>query len=176
MPKTITLGISETDDQISIQGIPDEVWKQFKTNAKAQFPDSGEDAWASYLSEVIVSGSKNSDTVTYFMTGVPRDNAKALEILLAQTKFTWDQFHAYLLHSAIKKDNFRLIRFHNGNQHDGVFIATGLDIKAFKKIEEATEKTFEQVMATFINAATNGTITFSPDTTYLESEDVTRPQ
>jgi len=60
----------------------------------------------------------------------------------------------------------RLVNF--GGTDTGVFIATGLSPQTFNKIQEATGKSFEQVMGTLFSAAHHGTITFSPDTNYLD--------
>lgn len=167
MSKTIKLVIDETDEEVLLSGIPSEAWERFKQAAKKQFPKAGEDAWASFISEVIVAGSGgDTESVTYFMTGVPLENATALHNLLSQIGLTWDQFHYLLLSSAVVKDNFRLVNFKG--EHNGVFIATGLSKNTFDKIEKATGTSFEVVMGTLFVAADNGTITFSPDTTYVK--------
>lgn len=152
----------------TIEGIPPEAWARFKNAAKVQFPDAGDDAWARFLSEVIMAGAGGDDKfVTYFMTSVPLEYATALHSILNQVQFSWDKFHAYLLHSAAKQDNFRVVRFHD-TDHMGTFLALGIDPVLYTKVQEATGKSFEIVMATFLAAAANGTLKFSPEATYLE--------
>ncbi len=166
--RTLRIVVDDGSDGGTIEGIPAEAWDRFKSAAALQFPDAGEDAWARFLSEVVMAGAGgDNDFVTYFMTSVPLEYATALHNILNQVKFSWDKFHAYLLHSAVKNDNFRIVRFHDtGNM--GTFVAVGLDPQLYSKVEEATGKSFEIVMATVLAAAANGTITFSPETTYLE--------
>lgn len=168
--KTLRIVVDDGTDGGTIEGIPSEAWDRFRAAAKLQFPDAGEDAWARFLSEVVIAGAGGDDKlVTYFMTGVPIQYAQAVHTLLENVQFTWDKFHAYLLHASIIPDNVRMVRFHNDEQKNtGVFMAFGLDKNAFAKVEDATGRSFETVMATLLGAAAVGTLTFSPETTFLE--------
>ncbi len=165
-------GDKDGEGYAEIEGIPTEAWQRFKENAKVQFPKSGDDAWASFLSEVIVAGSGgDGENVTYFMTGVPITYAQAIQRLFQQVELSWEQFHAILLQTAVLPDQFRITRFHG--EHKGIFIALGLDPAAFANMQDKTQHSFEVVMSTLLAAAASGTITFSPDTTYLEPKSVT---
>lgn len=167
---TITVDDGDSGVEHSLSGIPSTAWERFRENAKAHFPKSGDDAWASFLSEVILSVSGGDASVTYFMTDVPRENAEALDAILKQMGFTWDKFHAYLLRSALKEAHTRVIRLvePNGDIPYGVFIATGLKPELFAKIEQATGKSFEIVLGSILLAAQEGTLQFSPESTFVE--------
>lgn len=162
--------VDDNEESSSIEGIPTEAWLRFKEASKLQFPEAGEDAWARFLSEVIMAGAGgDKNFVTYFMTSVPLKFAESIHAVLDQVKFTWDKFHAYLLHSASKPNNMRVVRFHG--EDTGTFVIAGVDPAAFDKIEKATGRSFENVMATLFAAAADGTITFAPENTYLEPTD-----
>lgn len=96
------------------------------------------------------------------MTDVPVTHADALEKKLAQASWTWDRFHAYLLESAIRPGNFRIINFNGGEntgQQYGTFIATGLLLDSFWRLEQKSNRQFETIMASVFNAAATGEIT-----------------
>ncbi len=166
--KTLRIVVDENEDGGTVEGIPAEAWNRFRDAAKRQFPDAGDDAWARFLSEVIMAGAGGDDNfVTYFMTSVPIEYARALHEELNHVQFSWDKFHAYLLHSAVKQGNFRMVRFHD-TANMGTFIGVGLDPKMFDKVQEVTGKPFEIVMATLFAAASNGTLKFADDNAWLE--------
>lgn len=154
--KTIYIG----DD--SIEGIPEEVWKKFKEHAAKQFPSVPvEDAWAHWLSEAIMAiGGGNGKVTSILMTDVPIDNADAVERVLAQAEWTWDQFHAYLLRAAIHPGMVRIINFNDQPQNFGTFIATGLKPETFGKLRFHTGHEPEQVLAAIFDGAAHGSIKF----------------
>jgi hypothetical protein len=158
--KEVKLIINEGPDGNTIEDIPAEFWANFKERCKVNFPDRGDDAWAYFISEVILAVGGGTEAVTsYFMTDVPRANAEALEDTLAQANLKWDMFHAYLLHIATKPRHLRVINF-NGNEQ-GTFIATGVPMKAFDAIEKASGAGVEDFMAALFTAANEGQITLS---------------
>lgn len=160
---SLTLTINEGKEGAEITGIPAEVWERFKVNAQKQFPEST-DAWAAFLSEVILSvGGGTNKVMTYFLTDVPVENADALEARLAQAEWQWDEFHTYLLQAALKPKAVRVISFKNedGSRPPGTLIITGLRQAAFDQIEKKTGRTFEQVMGLFFHAASIGEVTVS---------------
>lgn len=176
MAHKITITVDEDGGGLthSLSGIPAEAWEKFCETAKIEFGRKhGEDAWAAFLSEVIMAASGGDETVTYFMTDVPRDKAEALSAVVGQAGFTWDRLHAYFLHSAPLANHFRIISMineENPKEHKlGTFVVTGLDPIAFHKIEKATGKSFEQVMGSLLIAATEGTISFAPENEYAEA-------
>lgn len=175
--KPITLTIDIDGEKHTIEDIPAEAWGRFKEAAKKQFPKSGDDAWAAFLSEVIVAGSGgDGETVTYFMTDVPVNSAIAMQKALEQIGVdSWDRFHAYLLRAVSIPDMLRIINFivpEGGSQQFGTFIATGLDPQTFSKLEEAVKgESFERIMATFLAAARDGTLEFKQDIKLLDSVD-----
>ena len=170
LPKRdITITIQVDGEDHRLEGIPSDVWKSFQEKAKEHFPNSGDDAWASHLSEVIVA---TVSKYSYFMTDVPKENADAIHAILQQVNWNWEQFHVYLLKSAILKDNFRIISFHNKddkeNQSFGTLVATGINPIAFSKLEKTTGHSFEKIMATILIGATEGTLTFDEHTTFID--------
>jgi hypothetical protein len=172
--QVITIQIGEDGPKHELSGIPALAWDRFSAAAKLQFPKQGEDAWAAFLSEVIMAISGGDKTVTYFMTGVPAENAAAIHGLLQQIGFTWDRFHAYLLRASVLPNNLRLVNFSrrpedgDNAQKYGTVIITGIDPVAFSKTEDAVGHSFEQVMGTVLAAAAVGTLTFSAETTFIE--------
>ena len=170
MPQQIDITVSESGDTHKLSGIPDIAWTKFSEAAKKHFPDAGEDAWARFLSEVIVAGSGGADTVTYFMTDVPRDHAEAIEAILRQVGWSWDGFHAYLLRSAFKPSHFRIVSLSDTGKPDfmGTFIATGLKPEVFSNIEKSTGVSFERIMGTILLACSEGTLRFTPDSAFIE--------
>lgn len=169
-PSKLTLTINEGKEGAEITGIPSDVWERFKVNAKKQFPASGDDAWANFLSEAILSvGGGTHEVMTYFLTDVPVQNADALEKRFHQASWQWDEFHTYLLQSALIDKALRVIGFKNedGTRSPGTLIITGLRNAAFEQIEKKTGRTFEQVMGMFFHAASTGTVevtgTFPPE-------------
>lgn len=170
MPQRLDIGVNETGDVHKIDGIPDIAWKKFAAAAKIHFPDAGEDAWARFLSEVIVAGSGGADTVSFFMTDVPREYAEDLANIFDQVRWSWDRFHAYLLRSAHEPGMLRLISLSDTGKQDhmGTFIATGLKRETFDKMEAATGVSFERIMGTLLLACAEGTLTFQPDAKFIE--------
>lgn len=159
MPKVISLTINEGPDGATVNGIPESVWERFVENAKAHFPDQGDDAWAAYLSEAIFAASGGNENVTFFMTDVPKKNAEALDRTLKQVKFSWDAFHAYLLKAAIEPGAIRVISFDPDN-FLGTVIITGLIPSAFNQLEQSTNVPVEALLAAVFNAAAFGQVTF----------------
>lgn len=173
MPQSIDITVSESGETHKLSGIPDIAWEKFTAAAKLHFPDAKEDAWARFLSEVIVAGSGGADTVTYFMTDVPRDLAEKMEGRLKQVGWSWDRFHAYLLRSVAEETQFKLISFSDTGKQDhmGTFIATGLKPEVFSKIAQVTGVSFERIMGTILFACSEGTLRFEPDAEFLTPTD-----
>lgn len=171
MTQTIEIkaGSGSQTDAVSLDGIPIDIWEKFKANAQRQFPKDGDLAWAAYLSEVIVAGSGgDGETVSYFMTKVPKRFALAVQRVLANVRLTWDQFHlAFLNAAAIAPQNVRFTNFQN-TPHTGMYIAMGLNPAMFKKVEEVAGVSFERVMASILISAELGKLAFGPDTTFVE--------
>lgn len=164
----ITAGNGPNAETVSIDGIPIEIWERFKTNAQRQFPKDGDLAWAAYLSEVIVAGSgTDGESVSFFMTKVPKKFALAIQRLLSQVSLTWDQFHRKLLKAAATPQNVRLTNFTN-SPHTGMYIAMGLDPALFKKVEDIAGVSFERVMATVFISAELGNLDFGPNPVFVE--------
>lgn len=160
MSKTVTITFNEEGDNLSLDGIPADVWARFKENAKRDFPKAGEDAWAHYLSEIIMGqGGGTKDTKTVFMTDIPTENVEALDGILRQTGRSWDEFHAYLLMAAVRPGQIRLVNMVDpGKANYGTFIATGLKPEVFANIDKSTGIDFEKVMAAIFDGASQGTI------------------
>jgi hypothetical protein len=178
--QTIEIGIEEDGEVHRLTGIPQVAWERFCENAKRQFPKHGDDAWAAYLSEVVVAVSGgDQEKVTYFMTDVPRPYAEAVHRAFAQIGLTWDRFHAYLINAAVKPDNLRLVRFHpkdGEEQKFGTLIVAGVPHEVFAKFEGAVEgKTFEGIVATLFLAAENGTLKFVPEGQFAQAIDLHAP-
>lgn len=164
MSKTVTITFNEEGENLSLDGIPAEIWARFRQNAQKDFPKAGEDAWAHYLSEIIMGvagGTRDSKTV--FMTDVPTANVEALEDTIRQTGRGWDEFHAYLLQAAVVPGSIRLINMVDRDKlHLGTFIATGLNPELFRYFKEASGHEIENVMAAIFDAAmSRGSITFT---------------
>src|SRR5258706_187379 len=130
-PREIKVVINEGPDSDTLEGIPPEIWASFKERAKKNFKDRGDDAWAFFLSEVILAvGGGTDEVASYFMTDVPLANARALEDIFEQANLKWDLFHAYLLTVALKDKHLRIINF--TGKDFGTFIATGIPLTAFE--------------------------------------------
>lgn len=170
MSQSIEIKVSEDGPKHTLEGVPDVAWEKFCAAAKIQFPKEGEDAWAKFLSEVIMSGAGGADTVTYFMTGVPRENASAVADMFGQVGWSWDRFHVYLLKSAVKKGQLHLLSFSapGDTENFGTFIATGLKPATFTKLQETIGVSFERIMGTLLLAAADGTLTFRPEQQFIE--------
>lgn len=170
MPQSVEIQVHEEGEIHRLTGIPDVAWERFRTAAKKHFPKAGEDAWAQFISEVIVAGSGGADAVTYFMTDVPRENAEAMEKILQNVGWSWDKFHAYLLRAVVQPGQVRLISFGETGQPDryGTLIATGLKAETFEKLEAITKVSFERMIATILLAAAEGTLRFTPDAQFVE--------
>lgn len=171
-PITLTISVDGVDNKI--EDIPAVAWERFKEAAKKQFPKNGDDAWAAFLSEVIVAGSGgDSESVTYFMTGVPLAMATAIHNLLTQINFTsWDQFHAYLLQASVQENAVRLVNFipEPGKDREwGTLIVTGLHSDTFRNVEAQAGVSFERAFGTILNAARYGKFTFGEETQWLEA-------
>ena len=163
----ITVGSGDTEEQVILAGIPSDIWDRFKAKAALQFPSQGELGWAAYLSEVIVAAGGEGDVRSYFMTKVPGEYADAVAAHLAQVSLTWEQFHAYMLRSAIVPGQLRMTNF-RGSEKMGMLICLGLDPNVFGKVQEQTGQTFEVVMATILASAQAGQLQMGPGTVYLE--------
>jgi hypothetical protein len=157
--KELTLTINED----SIEGVPEEIWEKFKERTKINFPNRGDDAWAFFISEVILAvGGGTNEVASYFMTDVPLKNAKALEDIFAQANLKWDLFHAYLLTVAVRDKHLRIINFTGEDRQEfGTFIATGIPMKALAQIEQVSGASVEDFMAALFLAASEGTITLT---------------
>ena len=170
MPQLVEIQVDDDGEVHKLSGIPDVAWERFTKAAKKHFPKAGDDAWAQFLSEVIIAGSGGADTVTYFMTDVPKENAEAMEGMLNNVGWSWDKFHAYMLRAVVQPGQFRLVSFGETGQPDryGTFIATGLKAETFSKLEAITKVSFERMMATVLLAAAEGTLRFTPDAQFVE--------
>src|SRR5260221_4382663 len=159
----VKLTINEGPEGNTIDDIPSDIWSNFKERAKKNFPDRGDDAWAYFLSEVILAvGGGTNEVVSYFMTDVPIANARALEDALAQANLKWDIFHAYLLTVAVKRANLRIINFSSPERQEfGTFIATGIPLNSFAQIEKVSGGSFEDFMAALFLASSEGIITLT---------------
>lgn len=159
-----TLRINEGPNGASIDDIPQEQWDRFLENAKEHFPKEGENAWAACLSEVIFAiAGGNDKTVTQFMTDIPRKNADALADILGQINFTWDSFHAYLLHAAVQQGNIQLANFPDTPANMGMLVILGIRPHVFEHIEKSTGHSLTSLVAGIIQVADNGgTITYAP--------------
>lgn len=156
------LVINEDTKEASIAGIPDEIWEQFKVNAKVHFPDQKEDAWAAFLSEVILSvGGGTTDSETYFMTDIPRKNHEALGKIFGQAGWKFEQFHTYLLRIAVGPNMLRMINFGTDKIAPGTLIVTGITPEAFRNIEESSKLSVEDIFAAVFNGAAKGHVTFT---------------
>jgi hypothetical protein len=172
MPKhKLVISIGDDERESSLEGIPQEAWERFKVSAAKQFPQA-EDGWATFLSEVIMACSGGDETVTYFMTDVPKENADAIGHLFGLAGYSWDRFHAYLLRAVVEPRRVRLINFNTeGRQEFGTVLVTGLDPSTFTRLEDATGVSFERVLASILLAAKDGTLEFRPETQFVESTD-----
>jgi hypothetical protein len=178
MPQLVEIQVNEDGETHRLSGIPDVAWERFTKAAEKHFPKAGKDAWAQFLSEVIVAGSGGADAVTYFMTDVPRANAEAMEKLLANVGWSWDKFHAYLLRAVAIDNSCRLIAFGETGQPDryGTLIITGIKQEAWANLERVSGTSVERLMATFMLAATEGTLRFSPDADFAKPTKEDRPK
>lgn len=150
-----TVTIQFNDD--SLEGIPTEVWERFKTQAKAEFPQAGDDAWAHWLSEAILAvGGGTSEVKTYFMTDVPINIAKTLDDILSHADWTWERLHAYILQAASRPGHLRIINFTESPQNFGTFIATGIRPEAFGKLKANTGFTIENFLAVIFDGLAKG--------------------
>lgn len=166
MTKEITVTIKIDGDNHRLEGIPAEAWEAFKTESKHHFPDKGDDAWAAYLSSVIMATINSS---SYFMTDVPKENAKAISDILGEVGWEWENFHAYLLRAAVIPGALNFVAMHDDKQHFGTMIITGIRPSVFDKFKNITGHSIRKIFATMMIAAENGTITFDPNTTFVDA-------
>lgn len=166
MTKEIIVTIKIDGDNHKLEGIPSEAWEAFKLESKHHFPDKGEDAWAAYLSSVIMSTINSS---SYFMTDVPKENAAAISKLLNEIGWEWENFHAYLLRAAVIPGALNFVALHDDKQNFGTVVITGIRPSVFEKLKTATGHSVTKILATMMIAAEEGTITFSPDTTFVDA-------
>lgn len=172
----VFIQINEGPDGAKLDGIPTDVWNRFREHAKNQFPSAGDDAWAQFLSEVILAvagGTTGENAVaTYFMTDIPKANYVALAERLESAQLKFEELHARMLVSATVDKALRVIAFNDPSkpvmeQFPGIFIVTGLKTDAFTRFEENNKGndgkpySFEHLMAAFFNAAMNGTVKLS---------------
>lgn len=163
----VTLTVSDTNGRdYSIKGFPASVMDDLvKRIAPKHFPNSPE-PWATYISEAIFA-AVGGGSRTYFLTDVPDEVAQAMDNLLAQVGWKWDNLHSYLLRAAYG-NKIRLISFRGKEgeeQEFGTVIITGVKQGAFDKVALATGRediNFERMMATFMEAITEGNIKFTP--------------
>lgn len=157
-----TLRINDGPDGATIEDIPPDVWKRFMEFSKEHFPREGENAWAACLSEVIFAiAGGNKETVTTFMTDIPRENADALSRLLSQVDFTWDKFHGYLLRAATMPDHLRIVNFPDNPPQMGAIIVLGIRPHVFQNIRLKVGLSTEQLLSAIVNAADKGSLSFS---------------
>lgn len=169
MPDNITITIETDGRNFNLKGIPEQAFLTFVEKSKQHFPDAGEDAWASVLTDVILAMTTHE---SYFMTDIPKENSLALEDTLARVGWSFDQFHAYLLHAAIKPGALRIVSFHEedvAKVQTGTLIITGLRKTTFDKLEKVTGSTTESVMGLMFTGFENGQITISPETFFAEA-------
>lgn len=164
--KEITVTIKIDGDNHHLEGIPLEAWEAFKTESKHHFPEKGDDAWAAYISSVIMATINSS---SYFMTDVPRENAAAMTAALNEVGWEWENFHAYLLRAAVIPGALNIISLHDNKQNFGTVVITGIRDSVFKKLQDATGHSIRKILATFILAAEQGSITFAPETTFIDA-------
>lgn len=160
--KDITITITVDGRNFNLKGIPEEAFRAFAHNTKKHFPDAGEDAWASALTEVILSFTTYE---SYFMTDIPEANSKALESVMSRVGWTFEQFHAYLLHSAMKQGALRIVSFEEEDKTQkqlGTIIITGIRKSTFDKLEALTHVQTEVVMGYMFRGFESGEITITP--------------
>lgn len=169
MPNDITITIETDGRNFNLKGIPERAFLAFTEKAKRHFPDAGEDAWASVLTDVILAMTTHE---SYFMTDIPEENSQALEEVLGRVGWSFDQFHAYLLHSAKKDGALRIVSFHEEDVAQvqlGTLIITGLRKTTFDKLEALTKSPTEAVMGLMFKGFERGQITISPETFFAEA-------
>lgn len=169
MPKDITITITVGDRNYNLEGIPDEAFKAFAQASKKHFPDAGEDAWASVLTDVILSLTTRE---SYFMTDIPQEYDKALEDVLGRVGWDFSQFHAYLLHSAAKEGALRIISFHEDDKEKiqlGTVIITGLRNSTFQKVQQKLNVPIETMLGFILHALEKGNLEFTPETIFAEA-------
>lgn len=165
----ITITITVNGRNYNLKGIPEVAFEKFMQNTKRHFPEAGDDAWASALTEVILSFTTNE---AYFLTDIPPENNLALQGVLAQVGWTFDQFHVYLLHAAKKEGALRIIAFSEKEEdksHLGTLIVTGLKKSTFQKLESTVKVKTEVLFGTMMQAFENGTITFDPADAFVQA-------
>lgn len=154
----VTINIDGTDHRLS--GIPTEAWEAFKQQSKIHFPDAKDDAWANFISEIIVAAVSHE---SYILTDIPPNNSKAMDEILKQVNWTQEQFHVYLLKAALIKDALRLVSFHDAKQEFGTIIVTGIRPSTFEKIENTLGVPVESFLGILIDGLENGEIKFTPN-------------
>lgn len=165
----ITITIETDGRNFNLKGIPEEAFSIFVEKSKRHFPEAGDDAWASVLTDVILALTTHE---SYFMTDIPPDNSRALEEVFSRVGWSFEQFHAYLLHSAFKPGALRIISFHeedNSQVQLGTLIITGLRKSTFDKLEKVTGSKTEEVMGIMFTGFEHGTITITPETFFAET-------
>lgn len=169
MPEQITITITVNGKNFNLSGIPERAFVKFQEQTKRHFPDAGDDAWASALTEVILSFTSYT---AYFMTDIPEENSKALEEVMDRVGWTFEQFHAYLLHSALKPGALKIVSFQEKEKtkHQlGTLILTGLRKSTFDKLEELTKVPVEATVGIMFQGFENGEITLTPPTVFAEA-------
>lgn len=154
----VTITVNGTDHKLS--GIPLEAWEAFKQQSKIHFPDAKDDAWANFISEIIVAAVSHE---SYILTDIPPNNSKAMDTILSQVNWTQEQFHVYLLKSALIKDALRIISFHDKKQEFGTLVVTGIRPSTFEKIEKVTGVNVENFFGILIDGLENGDVQFTPN-------------
>lgn len=169
MPE-INITISIEGSNYNLQGIPTEAFKVFQRNAKQHFPDAGDDAWASVLTEVILALTTHE---AYFMTDIIKENSIALEDVLGRVGWGFSELHAYLLHAALKPGALRIVSFHEKEKNKtqlGTFIITGLRKETLDKLESKLGASAESFMGFMFEGFENGEITVTPETAFKDME------
>lgn len=168
-PKDITITITVGDRNYNLEGIPEEAFKAFTERSKKHFPNDGEDAWASVITDVILSLTTRE---AYFMTDIPHEYDEALERVLGRIGWDFGQFHTYLLHSAANENALRVVSFQEDDKSKiqlGTVIITGLRKSTFAKIQDKVKVPIEVMLGYLMYAFENGTIQFTPESVFTEA-------
>lgn len=170
--ETITIQVGVDGNTFSLEDIPLDAWLTFQERAKVQFPQHKEEAWAAFLSEVIVSVAGGDGTRrSYFMTDVPEEIAIEMDRIMSMVGWTWDKFHAYLLRS-VQKEQLHIISLHEEDgkaQNFGTVIVSGIRPEVFSRLEaQHKDLTIEKFMGTLFLAMAEGEMKLEPGTQWAE--------